>query len=682
MSTLSSNPFTKTTMSQNNGSAPLDNSAARMSIDNLLRRELKVGDPGDSQQIAQALLSRYKDNPKAIAISREAQGVPFLTASATPMVMPQSATSSDAELQQAMDDINRDLQELTGNTILKDITLELQGWASAIRSILVEGTTAARFALDPRQRDKAFGARRSLGDYARIARLVGALTPTLNVNYRKLAQSLDEAAAVLLVMMGESLANVSFSGGRFLLQAPYSELQVRRDAAIYALRNLVGSTQNAYGPNDWPRGLDAYRRLYDTLEQQGQGDLRSLLVEGELSRMMDILIQRASNGNADGLRALGATAQLDLGRFRRLITIGQRLVVPESPPLTTFLSALQLFADSFNSSGGFRLLRVARPPILFYGLYGIGGLEDADQRLLNLIIQRGLLAEKLDCFLQCGCTAEAVRCQIILDKILYDVDRAIDLYALGNDHFGEPERRSAAYGFLIEVFLTEYDAQANAISNPIPAGGIKNACVKSTDKLHEILGKVSISGISGIQKQLWPILKLTDPTIRQIVTGVVNFGKQVSDRLSQTDDLKTALNNKLSLLDESPSRPPLTIESIAEVYGLAHKGRTQLMQGAPNLARQPEPSSLLSPYLDILHQELCIQRDTESRWRDLVMTMAPSCITYDDVFAGLSQVIERAIDIVSGTPCAPYTINLPPHYETSLDGLVNNVLPDGLNRNY
>jgi hypothetical protein len=84
----------------------------------------------------------------------------------------------------------------------------------------------------------------------------------------------------------------------------------------------------------------------------------------------------------------------------------------------------------------------------------------------------------------------------------------------------------------------------------------------------------------------------------------------------------------------------------------------------------------------VLHQELCVQRETESRWRDLVMTMAPSCIAYDDVFAGLSQVIERAIDIVSGTPCEPYTINLPPHYETSLDGLVHNVLPDGRNREY
>lgn len=669
MATQPTNPF----QNSSGATSAVPATPARMALDNLLRRELKVSDPNDAKLVAEALLTRYKDTPKAIAISREAQGVPFLTTVTTPLNLARASTSSDAELQQAMDDIERDLQELTTNTILKDITLELQGWASAIRSTLAEGSIAARFALDPRQRDKAFGARRSLGDYARIARLVGALTPALNVNYRKLAQSLDEAAAVLLVMMGESLANVSFSGGRFLLQAPYSELQVRRDAAIYALRNLVGSTQDAYGPNEWPRGLDAYRRLYDTLEQQGQGDLRALLVEGELSRMMDVLIQRAAHGNADGLRALGATAQLDLERFRRLITIGQRLVVPESPPLTTFLAALQLFADSFNSSGGFRLLRVARPPILFYGLYGIGGLEDADQRLLTLIIQRGLLAEQLDCFLQCSCTAEAVRCQIILDKILYDVDRAIDLYALGNENFGEPERRAAAYGFLIEVFLNEYDARTNLVNGAAPA----HPCVDPTDALYGILG---VNG--GIQTQLWPTLRQTESGIRRIVDGVDQFGQQVLNQLNpnQFPQQVAALQGALAQLNAA--NVPLTIQVIAQVYGLANQSRDQLLRTNSRLADRLEPPPSLSPYLNILHQELCVQRETESRWRDLVMTMAPSCIAYDDVFAGLSQVIERAIDIVSGTVCEPYTINLPPHYETSLDGLVNNVLPDGLNRNY
>jgi hypothetical protein len=294
---------------------------------------------------------------------------------------------------------------------------------------------------------------------------VGALTPTLSLMYRKFAQSLDEVAAVLLVLMGEALANMGFSGGQFLLQVPYTELQVRRNAVIYALRNLIGATQDAYGPNDFPRGLDAYRRLFETLELQGQGDLRTLLLEVELARTMDELIQRADHGRAEGLRALGATVQLDLERFPRLVIIGQSI---EEPPLLAFLEALQLFVDAFNTSGGFRLLHIARPPILFYGLYGISSLSSAAIRLLDLIQQRGLLANRLDCFMECGCSETIVRCQVLLDMILYDVDRAIDFYAIGTLDDGVPERRAKAYGYVIRAFLAQNTGLNPACNLAIP----------------------------------------------------------------------------------------------------------------------------------------------------------------------------------------------------------------------
>jgi hypothetical protein len=250
MATPSSTPFYGSSTLQGTGMTPVTSSTQRVALDNIIRRELKVGDPNDPKQVAEALLTRYKDTPRAQAISQEAKGLPFLLSAPMPVMVPQAATSSDAELQQAKDDVDRDLRELTTNSLLKDVTPELQGWAQAVRSAIQEGTAAARFALDTRQRDKAFAIRRQLGDYARMARLVGALTPTLSLTYRKFAQSLDEVAAVILVTMGESLANVGFNGGRFLLQAPYSELQSRRDAAIYALRNLIGATQEAYAPNE------------------------------------------------------------------------------------------------------------------------------------------------------------------------------------------------------------------------------------------------------------------------------------------------------------------------------------------------------------------------------------------------------------------------------------------------
>ncbi|MBD0337252.1 MAG: hypothetical protein ICV62_17335 [Cyanobacteria bacterium Co-bin13] len=594
MATQPTHPFQNSSAAAaNNGVVPM--TPARMALDNLLRRELKVSDPNDSKLVAEALLTRYKDSPRAIAIQREAQGVPFLTAPATPFTVAAMATSSDAELQQAIDDVNRDLQELTTNTILKDVTSELQGWALAIRSAIAEGTGAARFALEARQKDKAFAIRRQLSDYARMARLVGTLTPGVGQYYRKLAQSLDEVASVLLVKMGEALAGVGFSGGRFLLQVPYTELQVRRDAVIYALQSLTGATQAAYGQNDWPRGLDAYRQLFNLLEVSGQSDLRSLLLESELSRIMDELIQRAAHGTADGLRALGATAHLDLERFRRLIFIGRRDVNPESPPLTSFLLALQLFADAFEGAGGFRLLRIARPPILFYGLYGIGGMAKADQRLLQLVIERGLLAEKLDCFMQC-CGPHLIRSQIILDKLLYDLDRAIDLYALGTDEVGEPEIRAAAYSYLVDTFL-----DPDEVIDPDSLEDARLSAAFPSANLRQIQDLLRPSAEDNIAKRFWEI----------------------------------------------------TLEDFDELLGNT----------------------------DIRTQELCVQRQMESRWKQLLQTMAPNCANLEGILKVVDRLISDTISDLGGDPEAcDVSILLPPTPETSWNSFTHGVSSSGKTR--
>ncbi|MGK7912439.1 MAG: hypothetical protein AB4050_13315 [Synechococcus sp.] len=452
-----------------NGARREGSPPSRLALDNLIRRELRVSDPNNATEVAEALFARYRETPQAIAIDSEAEGMPYIRTPQLSAPKQPVETSSDAELDQAMNDVERDLQELTSNAILKDVAPELQGWAMAIRSAMTEGFYSARFAIDSSQRDKTFGIRRTLGDYARMARLVGALSsPVVNVNYRNLAQSIDEVTAVLLVMMGESLANVSFNRSRFLLQVPYSELQARRDSVIYALRNFIGSTQEAYAPNEWPRGVDAYRQLYKALDEQGQGDLRALLVENELARLMDSLIQRASQGNAEGLRQLGATAQLDIPRLRRLVIVASRTIVvnPKSPPLTAFLEALQLFIDAFESAGGFRLLRLARPPILFYGLYGSSSDEQASENLLvQLAIERNRLAELLDCLARCGCSSEDTKCLIVLDKVLYDVDRAIDLFALGTSENSEPEQRAVAYSYVVDSIIRDDSNNTNGISS-------------------------------------------------------------------------------------------------------------------------------------------------------------------------------------------------------------------------
>lgn len=436
----------------------------RQALDDLIRRELRISDPSDPAQVAKALRERYQGDRRAQAIDQEALGLPYLQALPAAPTVTAAPTSCDAEMAQARDDIERDLAALTQSNLLKDTAAELRGWGTAIRSLVTEGAASAPFALDTRQRDKVFGIRRQLGDYARIARLVGALTPSANASFRSLAKSLDEAANVLLVMMGDALANAGYTAGKFLLQVPFSELQVRREAVLAALRNLNGHTSAGYlqqPSSEFNYGLPAYLQLYRELDQRGHGDLRALLLEGELARMMDTLIERAAHGSVEGLRALGATAEVDLDRFKRLARAGREVMTSPggtdpnkvlAPPLVAFIHALQLFVESFESSGGARLLRIARPPLLFYGLYG-SGTSDAERRLLELIQTRGALAEKADCVLACACDQDAVRKQVLIDKVVYDLDRAIDLYALGEEDWGGAEQRAIAYGLVAQVVM-------------------------------------------------------------------------------------------------------------------------------------------------------------------------------------------------------------------------------------
>jgi hypothetical protein len=334
------------------------NATVNLAVDNMIRNQLKVSDVHDPKQIAAALLNYYRDLPVAAAVRQEALGLPFMqepvAAAALP---PPRPTSSDAEFQIADNDVERALQDLATSPLTVDIIPEMQGWADSIRSAIAQGYNAARQGLDPTQRDKVIAIRRQLGEYGRLARFVGSLSPGMTPNYRRLGQALDETSAVLLVMLGESLASVGFASGYYLLQVPLAELQQRRDAVIFALRNFMGGAQQAYGPDDWPRGIDAYRRLYDWLEQQGQGDLRSLLIENEIAESMDALISRAQNGTADGQRALGVTAQLDIERFRRMAIVAPGAMsrnghYDRSPPLEAYLQALELFADTSGQPAG------------------------------------------------------------------------------------------------------------------------------------------------------------------------------------------------------------------------------------------------------------------------------------------------------------------------------------------
>jgi hypothetical protein len=636
-----------------NGSrGPSNSSSVGLALDNMIRSQLKVSDPRNPKEIAQALLSYYRDLPQAAAITEEAQGLPLTPLPALPSA-PAQPTSSDAEFNIAKGDVEKALIDLSTNPLTADITPEMQGWGQSIREAVDETGNAARQGLDPSQRDKVIAIRRQLGEYARMARFVGTMAPGMTQNFRRLGQGLDEVAAVSLVMLGESLASVGFAYGYYLLQVPLADLRQRRDAVVYALRNFSGGAQEAYDSERWPRGLNAYRMLYNWLEEQGQGDLRTLLIENEIARIMDNLIARAQNGTPEGLRALGVTAQLDLERFRRLAivapgampnlrtyppatlagthpTIG--LDMPDlSPPLVSYLEALLLFADAFRPAGGLRLLRIARPAILFYGLYNPNLLEN-DTALLELIMVRGNLATLLDTIYP-GTGARSVVPQVLLDMLVASLDRGIDLLSLG----AEPGIDAAT-----EVRAVTYWLIATAICL-ILAGNNWYAHLPSS------LTSTALAPTAGGSN---PPISLS-----------ANFGGLTLDprRLTElTDQSKDLCNVIPSHTADDPafSRVINRLQDI--LFAAIHRANWSSHHGQR-----------------AIREELLVQRSLERRWRDLVRTVAPEAANQDTVFLWLQVVVALAIEMAQMTVPhhdEPFELRaLPPQFEESLSYIARRI---------
>jgi hypothetical protein len=706
---------------------PSSNATVNLAVDNMIRNQLKVSDVRDPKQIADALLNYYRDLPVAAAVRQEAQGLPFLQAPAMAALPPPQPTSSDAEFRIADGDVEKALTDLATNPLTNDIVPEMQGWADSIRGAVAQGYTAARQGLDPTQRDMVFAVRRQLGEYGRMARFVGSLSPGMTQNYRRLGQALDETSAVLLVMLGESLASVGFASGYYLLQVPLAELQQRRDAVIFALRNFMGGAQQAYGPDDWPRGIDAYRRLYRWLEQQGQGDLRSLLIENEIAQSMDSLISRAQNGTAEGLRALGVTAQLDIERFRRMAIVAPGALTREgrfyrSPPLEAFLEALELFADTFAPAGGLRLLRIARPPILFYGIYNPNLLEH-DRDLVGLIMIRGTLATIFDSLFPAS-GARSVEPQVLLDMLLLELDRGIDLLSLGAEPgIDRPtEIRAIAYWLIVKVIrnlvngqyinvaLTDTEnAPFGTISPfPPPVAGTSNV---------QLLDQTFLTFYNNVKpSNVWVYILPQNPTGQ---TAPTIFGGPYPVTPSGTPATQAMITvpagNFLGLgtttappspwggqvtlfytttavlpgpIGETAGKEPWLVPVLSQIASTYHVATTAL----PALNRAFEQYSTLDatkvppahPPKDLkaleqaVVEELTVQFSLEERWRNLVRTVAPEAGNQESIFRLLRLVIEQAncdalqiTNVKHPPPLFFEPRQLPRQFEESLDEIVH-----------
>jgi hypothetical protein len=357
----------------------------------------------------------------------------------------------------------------------------------------------------------------------------------MNADFRGLARSLDVVAGLLLVLAGEVLAGAGLGGGRFLLSVPATELQARRDAVLLALRTLAGTTEQAYGNDQWPWGLHGLREILRAIENSGHLDLRALLEEQVLGMLMDQLIERAAQQDINSLRALGATADIAVERLHRLISIIYHQGQPgsDAPAVTTFLKALQLFLDAFTASkSGYRIMFVARAPIGIYGLTGNAGPDPATTRLIELVFVRGRVAELLDCYLGCDCCADDVMCQIILDKLLRDIDEAVGLYVLGNDTSGtgEPEKRAVAFALLINTFLNLQVPPTGvaAVAQPSPSGRtcLQKSCFPRVKELSDLL-----TSIVALLRKPFPSNFPTDPNDIRLLTGELCMQELAEGRL-------------------------------------------------------------------------------------------------------------------------------------------------------
>jgi hypothetical protein len=105
----------------------------------------------------------------------------------------------------------------------------------------------------------------------------------------------------------------------------------------------------------------------------------------------------------------------------------------------------------------------------------------------------------------------------VLDKLLYDVDRAIDLLIVGTDGGGngEPEQRAAAYGWLIRQFLLT------------PNACLDRQCAESTQDLPGVLQQLS----ERLLERFIPVkTPVADPAAAAIMRGELCLQLQQEDR--------------------------------------------------------------------------------------------------------------------------------------------------------
>jgi hypothetical protein len=458
-----------------NGTVPASQQTGTKLIDDFLRRELRVGDPKSAAEVATALRTRYATEAARIDDEGRGLAVQYGSEVLLPTLAPSGGdTPGSREERRVRANLESDLDVLINSPNNREWKPELVGWRNALSREFTDGPAAARSAQDPAMRHRGFYSVRRLAEFARLARLVGVVNAPLNCDYRRLAGTLDEAANVLRIVMGEALYDAGLAEGGFVLQVPLTDLRLRRDTLVLAVRRLSGGSEESDDGGDWGNALAAYQALLSEIEAQAASELAVYLREELLAPILDSLVTSVARQDPESLRQVAATAPVEVARLDQLLGIAAevaRRVEPEAaaasntgdPPasaaLSYFVWALRLFVDAFAASrSGARLVDLAVPLPLAAQQ---GGNADGGTRatLRSVVSNRGVLAREAECHVAlCGYDLPSLKRQVQLDKVLYDVDCAIDLYAQGVEKAGDEEKRAAVYSLILRALIARLPA--------------------------------------------------------------------------------------------------------------------------------------------------------------------------------------------------------------------------------
>ncbi|QSQ12810.1 hypothetical protein [Myxococcus landrumensis] len=443
------------------GAVPMElASTARTRFDEFLRRQLGISDARDPLQVVGALRKLYPST--ASRLDEEAKGL-SIRFNEAPLPSATSVTGSGetpgmAQYRRLRSALEADLTLLAEHPSNREFKGALIGWRDATLAELAEGLDSAEQAADPSRRDRAFYSVRKLGNYAYVARKVGLLNPDLSMEYRRLAATLDAAAMVLRVRVGEGLYQAGFAEGGTVFEVALADLRQRREALIASLERLTGAISG--DSEDWGDGEASYGTLLDELSQQGHHDLRAMLNPVSMARQLDLLLNNVASQAPESIQEIAATAPVELVHLKQLREVAAGVVAGSegstraaSAPLSAFVQKLNLFIEAFARPGAAaRMLDLSLPfPFATPQLSRVD--TEGRSAVRELISRRAECAAELDAlFADPDFDPLNGVHAVQLDRLLFDIERATDLYLMGtgtSSRPGDEERRASLYASVL-----------------------------------------------------------------------------------------------------------------------------------------------------------------------------------------------------------------------------------------